>query len=268
MMDAVEWTAIDGSRVRRVRVVDFQMDAFLAMAQLLDLTETFAVYRTTMEETTNDTIMTIHQLRQLTDLHWSEGHQLHLRVAELKDQMEKVMRQVETLSGAQVPRRAGLGIRNDFREIQLDVLKFGLAALEQEIAGFSKAQGDHVQGVGEVQAGVQCIKAKADQADEGVRVASNQLKMISNQMDRTAASVVAQAEQLQLQMEGIKAIETRLSRLEAFGATNETAENADPSQVNVLLESLTRLEQEQAQYKGATTKTQRRQEKLKKTPED
>ena len=27
MMDAVEWTAIDGSRVRRVRVVEFQMGA-------------------------------------------------------------------------------------------------------------------------------------------------------------------------------------------------------------------------------------------------
>ena len=42
MMNAVEWMAIDGSRVRRVRVVDFQMDASLAMAQLWDLTETFA----------------------------------------------------------------------------------------------------------------------------------------------------------------------------------------------------------------------------------
>ena len=63
MMDAVEWTAIDGSRVRRVRVVDFQMDASLAMAQLRDLTETFTGYRTTMEEITNQTIMAINQLR-------------------------------------------------------------------------------------------------------------------------------------------------------------------------------------------------------------
>ena len=60
MMDAVEWTAIDGSRVRRVRVVDFQMDASLVMAQLRDLTETFAGYRATMEEITNETIMAIH----------------------------------------------------------------------------------------------------------------------------------------------------------------------------------------------------------------
>ena len=84
-MDAVEWTVIDGSRVRRVRVVDFQMDASLAMAQLQDLTETFAGYRTTVEEITNKTIMAIHQLRQLTDevrqttmqsldLHGSERH--------------------------------------------------------------------------------------------------------------------------------------------------------------------------------------------------
>ena len=96
MMDAIEWTAIDGSRVRRVRVVDFQMDTSLAMAQLRDLTETFAGYQATMEEITNETIMAIHQLRQLTDgarqttiqsldLHWSEGHRLHLRVAESKD---------------------------------------------------------------------------------------------------------------------------------------------------------------------------------------
>ena len=46
MMVAVEWTAIGGSQVRRVGVVDFQMDAFLAMAQLRDLTETFGGYRT------------------------------------------------------------------------------------------------------------------------------------------------------------------------------------------------------------------------------
>ena len=44
MMDAVEWTAIDGSQVPQLRVVDFQMDASFAMAQLRDLTETFAVY--------------------------------------------------------------------------------------------------------------------------------------------------------------------------------------------------------------------------------
>ena len=89
MMDAVEWTAIDGSRVRRVRVVDFQMYACLVMAQLRDLTETFAGYRSTVEEISNETIMAIHQLHQLTDgvrqttmqsfdLHWSEGHRLHL----------------------------------------------------------------------------------------------------------------------------------------------------------------------------------------------
>ena len=67
-----------------------------------------------MEEIINDTIIAIHQLRQLNDgvwqttmqsldLHWSEGHGLRLRVAELKDLVEKVMRQVETLSGAQAP---------------------------------------------------------------------------------------------------------------------------------------------------------------------
>ena len=89
MMDAVEWTANDGSQVRRVRVVDFQMDASLAMAQLRDLTETFAGSWATTEEITNETIMAIHQLRQLTDgvrqttmqslhMHWLEGHRLHL----------------------------------------------------------------------------------------------------------------------------------------------------------------------------------------------
>ena len=88
-MDAVKWTAIDGSRVRRLRVVDFEMDTSLAMAQLRDLPETFAGYRATMEEITNETIMVIHQLRQLADgvrqttmqsldLHWSAGHRLHL----------------------------------------------------------------------------------------------------------------------------------------------------------------------------------------------
>ena len=85
------------------------MDAFLAMAQLRDLTETFAGYLTTIGEITDETIMAIHQLRQLTDgvrqttiqslnLQWSEEHRLHLRVGELKDQVEKVMRQIETLS--------------------------------------------------------------------------------------------------------------------------------------------------------------------------
>ena len=46
--------------------------------------------------------------------------------------MEKVTRQVGTLSGAQVPGRAGLDNQIDFLENQLDVLKSGLAALEQE----------------------------------------------------------------------------------------------------------------------------------------
>ena len=89
MMDAVKWTAMDGSQMRQVRVVEFQMDASLAMAQLRDLTEIFAGYRTTMEEITNETIMAIHQLRQLTDgarqttmqtldLHGSEEHRPHL----------------------------------------------------------------------------------------------------------------------------------------------------------------------------------------------
>ena len=87
-------------------------------------------------------------------------------------------------------------------------------------------------------------------------------------MDQTAASVMAQAEQLQLQMEGIKAIETQLSRLEALGTTNKTAENADPSQVNVLLESLSRLEQEHAQYKGATTDTRRCHEEVLRETQD
>ena len=67
MIDAVEWTAIDGSRVRWARVVNFQIDASLAMAQLRDVTETFAGYRATMEEITSETIMAIYQLRQLTD---------------------------------------------------------------------------------------------------------------------------------------------------------------------------------------------------------
>ena len=273
MMDAVEWTAIDGSRVRRVRVVDFQMDASLAMVHLRDLTETFAGYRATMEEITNETIMAIHQLRQLTDgvrqttmqsldLHWWEGHRLHLRVAELKDQMAKVMRQVETLSGAQAPGCVGLDNRIDFMENQLQVVKFSLATLEQEVADLSQAQGDHLHGLGEVQAEMQSINAKADQGDEAVRAASDQLKVISHRMDQTAASVVAQAEQLQLQMKEIKAIQTRLSGLEALGATNEAAGNTDPSQVNVLLASLARLEQEHTQYKGGTTSTQRRHQEV------
>ena len=66
-MHVVEWTAIDGSRLRRVRDMDFQMDASMAMDQLQDLTETFIGYRSTMEEIINETIMAIHQIRQLTD---------------------------------------------------------------------------------------------------------------------------------------------------------------------------------------------------------
>ena len=58
---------------------------------------------------------------------------------------------------------------------------------------------------------MQSVNAKADQADEAVRAASDQPKVISNRMDQTSASVVAQAEQFQLQMEEIKAIETRFS---------------------------------------------------------
>ena len=155
-----------------------------------------------------------------------------------------------------------------FMENQLDLLTSGLAALEQKIAGLSQAQGDQLHGLGEVQAGVQPTNAKADQADEAVRAAFDELKVISNQMDQTAASVVAQAEQLQLQMEEIEAIDTRFSRLEALGATKEAAGNADPSQVNVLLESLARLEHEHAQYKGATTNTQRRHEEVLRETQD
>ena len=44
--------------------------------------------------------------------------------------------------------------------------------------------------------------------------------------------------------------------------------NADPSQVNVLLESLARLEHEHAQYKGASTNTQRRHEEVLRETED
>ena len=160
------------------------MDAYLAMAQIRDVTETLAGYRITMEEITNETIRAIHQLRQMRDgvrqstmqsldLHWSKGDRLHLRVAELKDQMEKVTRQVGTLSGAQIPGRAGLDNRIDFLENQLDVVKSGLAALEQEIAGLFQAQGDHLQGLGEVQARVQSLHAKADQADKALRVTSD-----------------------------------------------------------------------------------------------
>ena len=94
-----------------------------------------------MGEITNETIMASHQLRQLKDgvpqttmqsldLHWSEGHPLDLRVPNLKDQIEKVTSQVGTLSGAQVPGRAGLDNLIDFLENQLDVLKSGLAALD------------------------------------------------------------------------------------------------------------------------------------------
>ena len=172
------------------------------------------------------------------------------------------MRQVETLSGAQAPGCAGLDNRIDFTENQLEVLKSSLAPLEQEIAGLSQAQGDHPHGLGELRAGVQSINAKANQADEAVRTASDQLKVLSSKMDQTAAGVVAQAGHVQLQMEEIKAIETWLSQLEASGATNKAADNADPSQVNMLLESLARLEQEHAQYKGATSNTQRRHEEV------
>ena len=90
---------------------------------------------------------------------------------------------------------------------------------------------------------MQSINAKVDQGAEAVQAVSDQLKVVSNKMDQTAASAVAQAERLQLQMEEIKAAETRLSRLEALGATDEAAGNADPNQVNVLLEALARLEQ-------------------------
>ena len=69
-------------------------------------------------------------------------------------------------------------------------------------------------------------------------------------------------------MEEFKAIQTCLSRLEALDATNEAAGNADPSQVNVLLESLARLEHEHAQYKGATINTQRRQEEVLRETQD
>ena len=107
-------------------------------------------------------------------------HRLHLRVAELKDLVEKVTRQVETLSGAQAP---GLDNLINFMKSELDVLKSALAALEQEIAGLSKAQEDHLQRLREVQAGVQSINAKADQDDEAVRIASDHVKAISNRMD-------------------------------------------------------------------------------------
>ena len=176
------------------------------------------------------------------------------------------MRQVETLSGAQAAGRAGLDNQTDFVENQMDVLKSGLATLEQAIARLSQAQGDHLQSLAEVQAGVQSINAKADQADEAARAASDQQKVISSKIDQTAASVVAQAGQLQLQ--GIKATETWLSRLEALGGTNKTAGNADPSQVIVLLESLARLEQEHAHYKGAATNPQRRQEEVVRETQD
>ena len=182
--------------------------------------------------------------------------------------MDKVIRQVDTLSGAQAPECAGLDNRIDFMENELDVRKSGLAAVRQEIAGLPQAQGDHLQGLGEVQAGVQFINAKAYQADEAVRAASDQLKVINNRMEQTSASVVAQMERLQLQMEEIKPKENRLCQLEALGATNEAAENADPSQVNVLLESLARLEQGSAQYKGATTNAQRRQEEALRATQD
>ena len=150
----------------------------------------------------------------------------------------------------------------------MEVLKSSLATLEQAIAGLIQAQGDLLHGLGEVQAWMQSMNAKADQGDEAVRAASDQLKVISNKMDRAAASVVAQAERLQLQMEEIKALETRSSQLEPLGATNEAAGYTDPSKVNVLLESLARLEQEYAQCKGATTNTQRRHEEVLRETQD
>ena len=178
------------------------------------------------------------------------------------------MRQVETLSGAQATGCSVLDNRIKFMENQLEVLKSSLTTLEREISGLSQARGDHLRGLGEVQAGVQSIKAQADQADEAVRAASDQLEVSSSKMDQTAASVPAQAEELQLQGEGIKAIETRLSRLEASGATNEAGGNADPSLVNVLLETPARLEQKHVQYEGATTNTQRRREEVLRETQD
>ena len=59
-----------------------------------------------------------------------------------------------------------------------------------------------------------------------------------------------------------------MSRLEAFGANNETAGKTDLSQVNVLLESLARLEQKDAQYKRAATNRQRRQEEVLRESQD
>ena len=180
-----------------------------------------------MEEIINETIIAIHQLRQLTDwvrqttmqsldLHRLGGNRLNLRVAELKDHVEEVMRQVETLSGAQAPGRAGLDNRSYFMENQLEVLRSSSATLEQEIAGLSQAPGDHLHEREGVLAEGQSINAKVDQGAEAVRAASDQLNVVSNKMDETAASVVAQVQQLQLQMEEIKAIETRLSQLEAL----------------------------------------------------
>ena len=82
------------------------------------------------------------------------------------------MRQVETLCGAQAPGRSVLDNRIEFMENQLEVLKSSLTTLEQEIAGLSQAQEDHLHGLRELQAGVQSIDAKADQAGEAVRAAS------------------------------------------------------------------------------------------------
>ena len=69
-------------------------------------------------------------------------------------------------------------------------------------------------------------------------------------------------------MEEMKAIDTRLRRLEALSATNEATGNADASQVNVLLQSRARLEHEHAPYKGATTNTQRRKEEVLRETQD
>ena len=80
--------------------------------------------------------------------------------------MDRMMRQVGTVSGVQAPGRAGLNNEIEFMENQLEVLKSSLATLEQEIAGLTQAQGDHLHGLEEDQAGVHSINAKADQSKE------------------------------------------------------------------------------------------------------
>ena len=88
------------------------------------------------------------------------------------------MRQVETLSGAQAPGRAGMDNWINFMGNQLEVLKSSLATLEQDISGLSQAKGDRLHGLEEVQAEVQYINAKANQADEAFRAASDQLNCV------------------------------------------------------------------------------------------